>query len=74
MSFQTVDEIVIEYYTYLISQRFGFVLTERNKFNNLEIKTTLPYKNNTIQPNNNQNKSNNQKAHPTTMLKYDGCS
>ena len=74
MSFQTVDKIVIEYYTYLISQRLGFVLTERNKFNNLEIKTTLPYKNNTIQPNNNQNKFNNQKAHPTTMLKYDGCS
>ena len=69
MSFQTVDRIVIQYYTYLISQIFGFVLAERNKLNNLEIKTSLPYKNNTIQTNNNQNKSNNPKADLTTKLK-----
>ena len=69
MSFQTVDKTVIQYFTYLISQRLGFVLTDRNNFNNLEIKTSLPYTNDTIQSKNNQNKSNNPKKNPITMLK-----
>ena len=55
--------------TNLITQSFVFVLTERNNSNNLEIKTILLYKINTIQSNNNQNKSNNPKTNPTTMLK-----
>ena len=57
MSFQTVDNAVIYFLTHLISHNFGFVLTDRNIFNNLVINTILLYKNKTIMTENDQTKS-----------------
>ena len=57
MSFQTVDNAVIYFLTNLISHNFGFVLTDRNIFNNLVINTILLYKNKTIMTENDQTKS-----------------
>ena len=68
-SFKTVDKAVLQYYTYLILQCFGFVLIDRNNFNNFPINTILLYKNNIIQTINNHNKSNNPNNNPTRMLK-----
>ena len=70
MTFETVDKAVIQNYTNLISHRFGFVLTDRNNFNNLVINTSLPYKNNTVKTNNTENKFHNPKTYPTRMLKF----
>ena len=69
MSFQTNDNAVIYYFTNLISHNFGFVLTDRNIFNNLVINTILPYKNKTIMSNNNQNKSMIPNANSIIRLK-----
>ena len=74
MSFQTVDNAVIYFLTHLISHNFGFVLTDRNIFNNLVINTSLPYKNKTIMSNNNQNKSMIPNKNAIRRLKYYNCS
>ena len=74
MTFETVDKAVIQNYTNLISHRFGFVLTDRNNFNNLVINTSLPYKNKTIMSNNNQNKSMIPNKNAIRRLKYYNCS
>ena len=55
MSFETADKALIQYYmfTYLISQRFAFVWTDRNTFNNFVINANFIYKYNKMKTNKN---------------------